>query len=99
MRKGVPLLLAVVVATATACVTRTTTATVTPMLPTATVSVPNVLGLGWSAARREIKSRGLTTQAKVVTGPYPTGVVTQQRPGAGANVPPGTAVHVVIGPA
>jgi len=73
--------------------------TVVPLLPTVTVNVPNVLGLGWSGAQREIASRGLRIKPKLDRNdPPPTGVITRQRPRAGTEVSAGAAVHVVIGP-
>ena len=64
-----------------------------------TVIVPNVLGMKWSAARREILSSGLRVQYQVVTGGYTSAVVTQQRPKGDASVTPDIVVQVVLGPA
>jgi beta-lactam-binding protein with PASTA domain len=93
-----PVLLAVIVFTSTACVTRTTTVTVTATLPNATVTVPNVVGLRLDPAKHKLAARGLKAEVKVVTGGYPTGVVTGQLPNAGGELPPGAAVRLVIGP-
>ena len=82
-----------------ACTTRTTTVTVTPMLPTATVRVPNVVGLGSHAAKHAIATHALVAQVKVVTGDYPHALVVRQWPLSGTEVPPETTVRVVIGPA
>ena len=82
-----------------ACTTRTTTVTVVPMLPNATVRVPKVIGLGSRAAKHAIESHALIERVKVVSGGYRHARVVRQWPKSGTDVPPGTTVRVVIGPA
>jgi hypothetical protein len=65
-----------------------------------TVSVPNVIGMSWDAARQVLFERGLVAVGPDPDGPplaasgWPDGVVVDQTPESGAKVPPGSAVRL-----
>ena len=61
------------------------------------VPVPDVAGLDAGLARRLIAAAGLTTtQVESVQASFPTGVAMLTRPAAGATLPPGARVGLVV---
>jgi hypothetical protein len=64
-----------------------------------TVIVPDVIGLSLDDARVAIEASGLVVgHLQVEPGSYTTAVVVEQRPAAGSEVAPGSAVDLVTGP-
>jgi serine/threonine-protein kinase len=62
------------------------------------VSVPSVLGQSPTDAGAILTRAGLNigSQTSACSSQFPTGLVSAQNPGGGANVPPNTAVNLVI---
>jgi hypothetical protein len=67
-----------------------------------TVAVPNVIGMSWDDARMALHGKGLVGVGPDPDGPplaalgWPEGVVTDQSPESGAQVPPGSPVTLWI---
>jgi beta-lactam-binding protein with PASTA domain len=80
-------------------VDRGATVTITVSLGIERVDVPNVVGLSAGDAQAQISGAGLSAarSERTVSDEGQDGVVIDQRPGAGAEVEPGSQVVIIVG--
>ena len=64
--------------------------------PPTTVAVPNVVGQPITKAKELLKDLGYEEAGQRITGKFPPGVVVEQIPAMGANVPLGTKVALIV---
>jgi beta-lactam-binding protein with PASTA domain len=60
------------------------------------LKVPNVVGQDLDAAQPALEQQGFSVQVEERRSAQPHGRILEQQPKAGANVPPGSAIHLIV---